>query len=63
MSSVTIDYELCIGAKKCGGCYYNCSMLVFDIDGDIVVIAHEENCIGCSVCEDICPTGAIKVIR
>ena len=63
MPTVIIDYDLCIGAEKCGGCYYNCSMLVFDTCEDMVVIAYGENCIGCGVCENICPTGAIRIIR
>ncbi|HIP15691.1 MAG TPA: 4Fe-4S dicluster domain-containing protein [Methanothermococcus okinawensis] len=61
MPSVTIDYQICKGAKECGECYNNCPMEVFTIEGDKVVVAKEEECTGCGVCEDVCPTGAVKV--
>jgi len=61
MPSVTINYQLCKGAKECGECCNNCPMEVFTVEGDKIVVAHEEECTGCGVCEDICPTNAIKV--
>jgi len=36
-------------------------MEVFAVEGDKVVVAQEELCTGCGVCEDLCPTKAIKV--
>ena len=59
--SVTINYEICRGAKECGECHQNCPMEVFDVEGDKVIVAREDECTGCGVCEDVCPTGAVKV--
>ena len=36
-------------------------MEVFTVNGDKVVVANEEECTGCGVCEDVCPTNAVKV--
>ncbi|MBW9221225.1 4Fe-4S binding protein [Methanothermococcus sp. SCGC AD-155-M21] len=59
--SITINYEVCKGAKECGECHQNCPMEVFDIEGDKVIVAREDECTGCGVCEDVCPTDAVKV--
>jgi NAD-dependent dihydropyrimidine dehydrogenase PreA subunit len=58
--AVTIDYSLCKGAE-CAECVNNCPMEVFEIEGDKVVVAREDDCTYCGVCEDVCPTGAVKV--
>ncbi len=58
--SVIIDYDKCTGAE-CAECVNACPMEVFEIQGDKVVVAHEDECTFCMVCEDVCPTGAVKV--
>ncbi|AEH06969.1 4Fe-4S dicluster domain-containing protein [Methanothermococcus okinawensis] len=58
--SVTIDYNKCNG-PECAECVNACPMEVFEIQGDKVVVVREEDCTFCLVCEDVCPTGAVKV--
>ncbi len=58
--AVTIDYSKCKGVD-CAECVNNCPMEVFEIDGDKVVVANPDECTYCGVCEDVCPTGAVKV--
>jgi NAD-dependent dihydropyrimidine dehydrogenase PreA subunit len=36
-------------------------MGVFEVDGDKVVVATEEQCIGCRACEASCPVAAIQI--
>jgi NAD-dependent dihydropyrimidine dehydrogenase PreA subunit len=57
---VTIDYDKCKG-PECAECANTCPMEVFEIQDDKVVVAHEEECSGCAVCMDVCPTKAVKV--
>ncbi|XRP96213.1 4Fe-4S dicluster domain-containing protein [Methanocaldococcus sp. 16A] len=57
---VTINYDLCKG-PDCAECVNACPMEVFEIQGDKVVVAREEDCTGCGVCMDVCPTNAVKV--
>jgi thioredoxin reductase/NAD-dependent dihydropyrimidine dehydrogenase PreA subunit len=57
-----VDVEACI---SCGSCYGSCpkQVLAGDDHGKSVVV-HPESCIakeGCAVCEQGCPTGAIRV--
>ncbi|WP_423792272.1 4Fe-4S dicluster domain-containing protein [Methanocaldococcus indicus] len=58
--AVKINYDLCRG-PDCAECVNNCPMEVFEIQGDKVVVAREEECTFCGVCEDVCPTKAVKV--
>ncbi|EHP87774.1 4Fe-4S dicluster domain-containing protein [Methanotorris formicicus] len=60
--AVTIDYSKCKG-PECAECVNTCPMEVFEIQGDKVVVAKEDECTYCGVCEDVCPTKAIKVTQ
>ncbi|WP_423793123.1 4Fe-4S binding protein [Methanocaldococcus indicus] len=55
---IQINYDLCRG-PDCAECVNNCPMEVFEIQGDKVVVAREEECTLCGVCKDVCPTNAI----
>ncbi|MBW9220898.1 4Fe-4S binding protein [Methanothermococcus sp. SCGC AD-155-M21] len=58
--SVIIDYDKCKG-PDCAECVNTCPMEVFEIEDAKVVVANEEVCTFCMVCEDVCPEDAIEV--
>ncbi|HTX60867.1 MAG TPA: 4Fe-4S dicluster domain-containing protein [Methanobacterium sp.] len=60
MAKVVIDKEKCEGAD-CAECADVCPMEIFIIDGEKIVIRHEEDCSLCEVCMDVCPNEAVKV--
>ncbi len=53
-----VDRDICIGCKKC--LKSGCPALVFDVENKKSGIL-KEVCVGCEVCAQICPVGAIKV--
>lgn len=55
---IKIDYDSCKG-PECAECVNVCPMDVFEVDGDKVVVAKEEDCTYCEVCKDSCPNDAI----
>ena len=55
---VKINYDLCKGID-CGECVNVCPMDVFEVDGDKVIVAKEDECTYCGVCLDSCPNNAI----
>lgn len=63
---VAVDFDICIAD---GACLEDCPVDVFDwIDSPDhpesekkADPAREEDCIGCYLCEDVCPVDAIKV--
>ena len=59
MHRVTVNKDLC---KRCGICIAFCPVKLFDeeIDGTPIV-ARQEICTGCRLCELRCPDFAIKV--
>jgi indolepyruvate ferredoxin oxidoreductase alpha subunit len=57
--SYTVDQASCIGCKSClkAGCP------AISVDNDKKKAAIGENCVGCSVCEQICPVDAIHKVE
>ncbi len=55
---VTVTDE-CTGCKICIK-RFECPSLVFDEDAETVFV-DENTCIGCGVCETVCPVGAIEI--
>ncbi|MDI6702781.1 glutamate synthase-related protein [Methanothermobacter wolfeii] len=52
------DESLC---ANCYSCYNNCPHDVYEIiNGEPVPLRHE-NCVGCRICEEMCPNKAIEV--
>jgi flavodoxin/ferredoxin len=51
--NVSIDMEKC---TRCGLCAEHCPMDNIDLDADSPVLG---NCMWCTVCEMVCPTGAV----
>lgn len=58
MVSVALDQDTC---TACQTCVSTCPMGVFEVQGDIVVVAQEDQCIACRACEASCPVDAIIV--
>jgi len=54
---VYVDPSLCIG---CRTCIDECSMGVFEMDGDKAYAVHASVCIGCFKCREFCPNHAIQ---
>jgi NAD-dependent dihydropyrimidine dehydrogenase PreA subunit len=57
---IIIDPAKCTG---CGLCLYECGSLVFDFDSARyqAVVAHNQFCVDCFICQDTCPEHAITV--
>ena len=58
MPTVVIDPAKCKGHEVC---MQNCPVSVFEKQGDRIVVAHQDQCTACRVCEQGCPEGAITV--
>ena len=56
---VKINFSWC---KRCGLCYWVCPTKAL-VEGDIMYprIADMDKCIGCLLCENICPEMAIDI--
>ncbi|MGZ7047389.1 MAG: glutamate synthase-related protein [Methanobacterium sp.] len=52
------DEEMC---ETCYSCYNNCPHDVYEIIDDESYPIHHENCVGCRICEEMCPNTAIEV--
>lgn len=55
-----VDEEKCIGCKKCAR-DLGCPALVKGEKGKITI--DQDLCYGCSICQGLCPTGAIKEVK
>ncbi len=57
MEKAVIDFSKCVG---CGECYDNCKFVAIEeYDGKFKV--NEFACEGCSVCQLVCPVGAVEM--
>ena len=56
MELASVDKSKCIDCKKC---YESCKFRAIDEDINII----RESCEGCGVCEYVCPTDAIEMIK
>ncbi len=52
------DEELC---QNCYSCFNNCPHEVYEIIDDEPYPTNHENCVGCRICEEMCPNSAIEV--
>jgi NAD-dependent dihydropyrimidine dehydrogenase PreA subunit len=60
MNVVIVDYKKCIG---CENCYIICPMDVFkwDLERDMPLVAHDDECWFCGSCWQECPKRAIDI--
>lgn len=57
--AIIIDARRC---KKCGFCAAYCKLSVLAFDGEHPPVAEDlSKCVGCRICENICPDFAIEV--
>jgi len=57
LDKAVIDYEVCIG---CGECADKCRFNAISLVNSVYTIS-EYGCEGCSVCQKVCPVGAIEM--
>jgi len=58
---VKINYEWC---KNCGNCYHVCPTLTIK-QGELnkPIVEDHSTCIGCLMCENLCPDFAINIVE
>lgn len=60
MEKAYINQELCL---KCGLCYSKCRFKAISISENDGYVINPYACEGCSVCESVCPNGAIEMYQ
>ena len=61
--NLKINFDKCVGTKKCGKCIQVCPVNVFSLNGDYpkVIEENEDECTLCTLCQQICEVNAIII--
>ncbi len=62
MVNILLDYKKCEGSK-CGACACTCPTNVFTLEEGNVSIKSPEYCKLCGNCLEICPYGALNIVK
>lgn len=61
--TVEINYDKCVGIKKCGRCIKVCPVSIFSSNGNYpkTLEANEDECTLCALCLQNCKVSAITI--
>ncbi|MHA1562895.1 MAG: ATP-binding protein [Promethearchaeota archaeon] len=57
IEKIHLDFSCCV---HCGWCLSSCKTKALDYNFEKRILFKEELCIGCHLCIEICPRGAIR---